>query len=115
METHYPPSLRWRDSRRLASGLQRQNPVSIVLAGHTHRNRRYSVNGVTVVEVGSTKDYPGQWAGYSVYEGGIRQVVRRVERPDAIAWTQMTSRAIGGVWRRWSRGHMADRCWSISR
>lgn len=115
VETHYPPSLRWRDSRRLASGLHGRNPLCIVLAGHTHRNRRYTVGGVTVVEVGSTKDYPGQWAGYSVYEGGIRQVVRRVERPDAIAWTQMTSRAIGGVWRRWSPGHMSDRCWSIDR
>ena len=115
VETHYPPSLRWRDSRMLASGLRGANPASIVLAGHTHRNRRYSVGGVTVVEVGSTKDYPGQWAGYSVYEGGIRQVVRRIERPDAIAWTQMTSRAMGGVWRRWSPGRMDDRCWSIDR
>lgn len=71
------------------------------------------MGGVTVAEVGSTKDYPGQWAGYSVYEGGIRQVVRRVERPDAIAWTEMTARAIGGVWKWWSPGRMEDRCWTI--
>lgn len=115
VDTHYPPSLGWRDSSRLASGLRRVNRRSLVLAGHTHRNRRYSVKGVTVVEVGSTKDYPGQWAGYSVYEGGIRQVVRRVEHPDAIAWTQMTSRAIAGLWRHWSPGRMDDRCWSIDR
>lgn len=113
VQTHYPPSLRRRDSRMLSAGLRASNPRTVVIAGHTHRNRRYTVGGVTVVEVGSTKDYPGQWAGYSVYEGAIRQVVRRVERPEAIAWTQMTGRALGGLWRSWSPGTMRDRCWSI--
>ena len=113
VETHYPPSMRWRDSRALAEGLRNANPRNLVIAGHTHRNRRYAMGGVTVVEVGSTKDYPGQWAGYSVYEGGIRQVVRRVARPDAIAWTQMTARAIGGLWKWWSPGRIEDRCWTI--
>lgn len=113
VQTYYPPSLRRRDSRTLSAGLRAANPRTVVIAGHTHRNRRYTVGGVTVVEVGSTKDYPGQWAGYSVYEGGIRQVVRRVERREAIAWTQMTGRALGGVWRWWSPGAMRDRCWSI--
>ena len=113
VETHYPPSMRWRDSRALAEGLRAANPRNLVIAGHTHRNRRYSTGGVTVVEVGSTKDYPGQWAGYAVYEGGIRQVVRRVEHPDAIAWTQMTARAIGGLWKWWSPGTLEDRCWTI--
>ena len=79
-----------------------------MIAGHTHRNRRYRVRGIDVIEVGSTKDYPGQWAGYSVYEGGIRQVVRRVSQPDVIAWTEMTGRALGGLWRRWSPGSLAD-------
>lgn len=113
VETHYPPSLRWRDSVFLAKGLREANPRSLVVAGHTHRNRRYRVKGVTVVEVGSTKDYPGQWAGYSIYEGGIRQVVRRIERPDAVAWTEMTGRAMGGIWRLWSPGRIEDRCWTI--
>lgn len=114
VHTHYPPSLRWKDSRELARGLKDANPRSLVIAGHSHRNRRYEVMGVTVVEVGSTKDYPGQWGGYSVYEGGIRQVVRRVERRDAIAWTQMTARAIGGLWRWWSPGRLEDRCWTLT-
>ncbi|HVA74260.1 MAG TPA: metallophosphoesterase [Acidimicrobiales bacterium] len=113
VHTHYPPPLGWADSRELSRGLRAANARSLVIAGHTHRNRRYRVGGVTVVEVGSTKDYPGQWAGYSVYEGGIRQVVRRVERRDAVAWTQMTGRAVGGIWRWWSPGDLDDRCWSI--
>ena len=74
VQTHYPPSILWRDSTRLLDGLAAANPATLIVAGHTHRNRRYPVRGLTVAEVGSTKDYPGQWAGYSVYEGGIRQV-----------------------------------------
>ncbi|HEX4864253.1 MAG TPA: metallophosphoesterase [Acidimicrobiales bacterium] len=113
VETHYPPSVNWRDSRKFASAVLAANRSSVVLSGHTHRNRMYRAGGLLVSEVGSTKDYPGQWAGYSVYEGGIRQVVRRIERPDAIAWNQMTKRALGGVWGRWSPGSIGDRCWTL--
>lgn len=111
--TSYPPGIDWRDSAELTRRLKGANPSVVVIAGHTHRNRRYRVRGVDVVEVGSTKDYPGQWAGYSVYEGGVRQVVRRVASPDVIAWTEMTGRALGGVWRRWSPGTLSPRCWTI--
>jgi len=113
VDTHYPPSVRWRDSRHFASALREANPSAVVVSGHTHRNRLYRANGLLVAEVGSTKDYPGQWAGYSVYEGGIRQVVRRIERPDAIAWNEMTKRALGGVWGWWSPGTLGDRCWTL--
>jgi predicted phosphodiesterase len=113
VQTVYPPGIGWGDSVELTRRLRRANPSVLILSGHTHRNRRYRVRGVEVAEVGSTKDYPGQWAGYSVYEGGIRQVVRRVSRPDVIAWTDMTGRVLAGVWGRWSPGRMADRCWTI--
>jgi Icc protein len=113
VETHYPPSVRWEDSRRFARAVRAANPSSVVLSGHTHRNRLYRAAGILVAEVGSTKDYPGQWAGYSVYEGGIRQVVKRIERPEAIAWNQMTKRALGGVWGWWSPGTLGDRCWTL--
>jgi 3',5'-cyclic AMP phosphodiesterase CpdA len=111
--THYPPSIVWRDTRRLVDELAAANPATLVVAGHTHRNRRYPVRGLTVAEVGSTKDYPGVWAGYSVYEGGIRQVVYRVAAPAAIAWTEITRRALGGIWGWWSPGRLADRCWTL--
>lgn len=110
--TYYPPAIGWRDSRRLMGGLAAANPRSVVLAGHTHRNRRYQVRGVDVAEVGSTKDFPGQWAGYAVYEGGIRQVVRRTAHPLVLPWTEMTRRALGGLWGWWSPGTLADRCWT---
>jgi predicted phosphodiesterase len=113
VETHYPPSISRRDSARLVARLAAANPATLIIAGHTHRNRRYRVGGLTVAEVGSTKDYPGQWAGYSVYEGGIRQVVFRVAEPSAIAWTEATRRVLGGIWGRWSPGRLSDRCWTL--
>jgi hypothetical protein len=113
VQTYYPPSIRWRDSARLVAALAAANPATLLLAGHTHRNRRYRVEGLTVAEVGSTKDYPGQWAGYAVYEGGIRQAVFRVADEAAIAWTETTRRAMGGVWGWWSPGRLGDRCWTL--
>jgi hypothetical protein len=113
VQTHYPPSIDRRDSVRLVAALAAANPATLIVAGHTHRNRRYRVGGLTVAEVGSTKDYPGQWAGYSVYEGGIRQVVFRVADPLAMVWTENTRRAMFGVWGWWSPGQLADRCWTL--
>ncbi len=113
VQTHYPPSIVWRDTTRLVDELAAANPATLIVAGHTHRNRRYPVRGVTVSEVGSTKDYPGVWAGYSIYEGGIRQVVYRVAEPAAIAWTELTRRALGGIWGLWSPGRLSDRCWTL--
>jgi hypothetical protein len=86
------------------------NPDTIVASGHTHRHRRHQFGSVVAAEVGSTKDYPGTWAGYVVHEGGIRQVVRRVAAPHCIAWTESTRNAVGGVWGRWSPGLRSHRC-----
>jgi hypothetical protein len=69
---------------------------------------------MVITEVGSPQHYPGTWAGYVVHEGGIRQVVRRVAAPDAIAWTEQTRRSVLGVWARWSPGRIQDRCFSIA-
>jgi 3',5'-cyclic AMP phosphodiesterase CpdA len=113
VQTHYPPSIVWPDTTRFVDELAAANPATLLIAGHTHRNRRYVVRGLTVAEVASTKDYPGVWAGYSVYEGGIRQVVYRVAEPAAIAWTEVTRRALGGIWGWWSPGRMSDRCWTL--
>jgi 3',5'-cyclic AMP phosphodiesterase CpdA len=113
IQTYYPPAIAWRDTTRLVRGLAAANPATLMLAGHTHRNRRYQVGGLTVAEVGSTRDYPGQWAGYSIYEGGIRQAVFRIAEPSAIAWTETTRRALGGLWGWWSPGRLSDRCWTL--
>lgn len=96
----------------LLDRLAEVQPNTLTASGHTHRHRRREHGPVTVVEVGSPKDYPGTWSGYDIYEGGIRQVVRRVERPDCIAWTEHTGRAMFGIWRRWSPGSLDDRCFT---
>ncbi len=62
-------------------------------AGHTHRNRiRRSARArhVPFVEVSCTKDYPGVWAEYRIYEDGFTQIVRRISAPAALVWTERT-------------------------
>jgi Icc protein len=110
----YPPGIRRPASRRLTAALHDANPATLLLAGHSHRHRHYTVDGINVAEVGSTKDYPGVWAGYAVHEGGIRQVVRRIARPDVMAWTEATGAAMNGQWRRWSPGRLDDRSWTLT-
>lgn len=58
-------------------------------AGHTHRHRlRRMPCGAPTVEVGTIKDFPGTWAEYRVYEGGVMQVVHRVSEPEALSWSE---------------------------
>ena len=89
------------------------NRATFVSCGHRHRNRRYAYGRISITEVGSTKDYPGVWAGYKVYESGLVQMVRRTSRQDVIAWTEATRRAMNGQWSRWSPGRLEDRCFTV--
>ena len=34
------------------------------------------------------KDFPGTWAEYQVYDGGILQIVHRISSPEALAWSE---------------------------
>lgn len=108
----YPPGIPVSQARPLLDALAAANPATLVTSGHTHRHRRHRHGPLVVTETGSTKDYPGTWAGYAVHEGGIRQVVRRVAAPDCIAWTERTRRAVGGLWGHWSPGTLAQRCFT---
>jgi 3',5'-cyclic-AMP phosphodiesterase len=110
----YPPGIPFAQGRQLLDGLARSGTPTMVSCGHRHRNRRYDYGPVVLSEVSSTKDYPGVWAGYKVYEGGIMQVTRRVARQDVITWTESTRRAMNGQWGRWSPGRLSDRCFSVA-
>ena len=112
--TVYPPGVPWGESRHFLDALVATKPAALVTCGHRHRNRRYDYGPIVVSEVGATKDYPGVWAGYKVYDGGLVQVVRRISRPDVISWTEATRRAMNGQWHRWSPGRLDDRCFAIS-
>jgi len=100
------------EARRFLDALAAANPHALVSSGHTHRHRRRHHGPVTITEVGSTKDFPGTWAGYDVHEGGIVQTVRRIAEPSSIRWTDHTRRAALGAWPRWSPGRLEDRCFT---
>ncbi|HLK42925.1 MAG TPA: metallophosphoesterase family protein, partial [Thermoleophilia bacterium] len=107
---YYPPGVPGPEARRFTEALAAANPDAIIASGHTHRTRTYRIGPLTTVEIGSTKDYPGVWAGYAVHEGGIRQVVRRVAAPDAISWTERSRSGVFGIWGRWAPGDLYERC-----
>ncbi len=107
-----PPGVAFAEADPFLRRLAGANPASLVTSGHTHRHRRHVRHGVVTTEVGSTKDYPGTWAGYVVHDGGIRQVVRRVARPDVLRWTETSGRAALGIWRYYSPGRLGDRCFT---
>lgn len=106
----WPPGIPGAEARHFLNRLAAANPRGFVTSGHTHRNRARRHGPLRVTEVGSTKDYPGVWAGYVVHEGGLRQLVRRTTDPGAMGWTEFTRRAAGGVWGHWAPGTLADRC-----
>lgn len=111
---HWPIGVAAAESNRFIDSLNRLDQPVTISSGHTHRNRSRTRGDVLITEVGSTKDWPGVWAGYAIYEGGIRQVVRRIVRPDAIVWTEYSRGALNGLWAMWSPGPLNERCLSHS-
>jgi 3',5'-cyclic AMP phosphodiesterase CpdA len=104
------------DSERLVALFARRPVLAGWFAGHTHRNRvrRMPASGdVAWAEIGATKDYPGVWAEYRIYEGGILQIVHRISSPDALDWTERTRAMFGGLYPSYSFGTLADRCFPV--
>ena len=96
----------------------RQMSLLAYTAGHTHRHRvrTMSRSRVPTIEVGCTKDFPGTWAEYRVYEGGVMQVVHRMSSPEALAWSEScrTLYAADGVdYATYALGALSDRCFTI--
>ena len=103
------------DSEALAEVVARRENVQGYFAGHTHRNRirRYErVRNVPFVEVACTKDYPGAWAEYRIYEGGYTQVARRATAPDAFDWAERTRGMFAGVYTDYALGELDHRCFT---
>jgi predicted phosphodiesterase len=104
------------DSEKLIEVFARRPRLVGYFAGHTHRNRvrRVAATGdVPWVEVACVKDFPGTWAEYRVFEGGILQVHRRISTPAALDWSERTRAMFGGMYPSYSFGSMADRCFPI--
>ncbi len=103
------------DSEALVATFARHDNLVGYFAGHTHttRVRRFAASGARpFAEIGCTKDFPGAWAEYRVYEGGYTQVVRRVTAPDAFAWAEKTRLMIGGAYGSLVLGGLEHRCFT---
>lgn len=107
---YWPIGIGSVESTAFVDRLKKLERSVMVSSGHTHRNRSRVQDGILISEVGSTKDWPCVWAGYAVHEGGIRQVIRRVASPPAIAWAEYSRSAVNGLWGMWSPGDIDQRC-----
>jgi Icc protein len=104
------------DSEKLVAVVARHDRMVGYFAGHTHRNRvrHFSATGdVPWVEVASVKDFPGAWAEYRVFEGGILQVFHRISAPEALRWSDKTRAMFGGLYETYAFGTLTDRCFAI--
>jgi predicted phosphodiesterase len=104
------------DSERLVEVVARRPALVGYFAGHTHRNRRrcFRATGeVPWVEVACVKDYPGSWAEYRIYDGGITQIHRRISDPEALAWTDKTRGMFFGTYPGYALGGLDDSCFLI--
>ena len=104
------------DSERLVETVARLPRVQGYFCGHSHRNRvrRFTETGALPwTEVACVKDFPGAWAEYRIFEGGILQLVHRIRRADALIWTERTRGMFGGLYPQFSFGRLEDRCFVV--
>ena len=97
---------------------ERQQRIIAYTAGHTHRHRvrPMTVSGLPSIEVGCTKDFPGTWAEYRVYEGGVMQVVHRMSTPEALSWSERCRHLyadFGIDYETYALGTLGERCFVI--
>jgi hypothetical protein len=75
-------------------------------------------SGVPSIEIGCVKDFPGSWAEYRVYEGGIMQVVHRISGKDALRWSERCRGLysdFGVDYATYAMGPLEHRCFTIPR
>lgn len=98
---------------------ERRPSIVAYTAGHTHRHRvrPMSRSNIPSIEVGCTKDFPGTFAEYRVYEGGIMQVTHRMSSPEALAWSESCRTLysdFGIDYETYALGTIEDRCFNIA-
>jgi predicted phosphodiesterase len=108
-------------SEALTDVLVRRPALVAYTAGHTHRHRvRWigpSEPRIPSIEVGCVKDFPGTWAEYRVYDGGILQIVHRVSTPAALAWSEQCRTLysdFGVDYALYALGSLDHRCFPIT-
>jgi 3',5'-cyclic-AMP phosphodiesterase len=101
----------------LSAVAARRPRIIAYTAGHTHRHRvRMMSCGIPTIEVGCVKDFPGTWAEYRIYEGGVMQVVHRMSSPAALSWSNRCRHLLadfGIDYETYAMGKLEDRCFNI--
>lgn len=75
-----------------------------------------ALSGVPSIEVGTVKDFPGTWAEYRVYEGGVMQIVHRISSPEALNWSNRCRRLyadFGIDYETYAMGTLDQRCFVL--
>ena len=89
-----------------------------VLIGHTHRNRvrvHRASGAVPWIEVHCTKDYPGGWAHYRLFEdGSFRQEARRTATGRALDHSTACRDVFQGGYRHFAFGTLAQRSFVVA-
>jgi 3',5'-cyclic AMP phosphodiesterase CpdA len=110
-------SLTPESSAALDEVFARRPAIVAYTAGHTHRHRvQRAGGGVPSIEVGCVKDFPGSWAEYQVYDGGMLQIVHRISAPEALAWSEQCRvlyADFGVDYATYALGRLDDRCLTI--
>lgn len=105
-------------SLRMFDLVGQHRQVRGVLIGHTHRNRvrRYPAAGAAPwIEVHCTKDYPGGWAHYRLFEdGSFRQEARRTSSERAMVHSTLCRDAFRGGYRQFSSGNLEQRSFVVN-
>jgi Icc protein len=104
------------DSARVVEVFARRPALTGYFAGHTHRNRVRgfpSTGNVPFAEVACTKDFPGSWAEYRIFEDGVLQVHRRIAAPAALRWSERCRALVFGLYPKYAFGAMSDRCFLV--
>ena len=115
----YPNSIGMRpeDSLRLFEVIGRHPTIRAVLIGHTHRNRvrLYPEAGdVPFAETSNTKDYPGTFAHYRLFEdGSLHQEIRRIESRRALLHSTRCRDLFKGLYRHFTLGALSERCFAV--
>lgn len=123
---HHPPAIDDEPSHVLDEATTaalddlavRHPPLIAYAAGHTHRQRvqRFPRSGVLAIEIASAKDFPGSWASYDVYDGGVMQLTRRISTPAALRWSERCRDLYSDVgldYTAYALGPIEQRCFTI--
>lgn len=127
---HHPVPPERRDQYPNTIGLDPEHSVALfelvgghpqvrgALIGHTHRNRvrHHPASGaVPWIEVNCTKDYPGGWAHYRLFEdGSFRQEVRRTSSRRAMEHSARCRSFFKGYYKHFSLGRLEQRSFSVA-